>query len=175
MDLPRFVNILAVAITLAFSGALLAEGADAHGSGTLQLRSEPSGPYWVTVWTSPEPVRVGEMHVTIGVGDVDGAPILDAYVEVEIANLRDDGLLLSGLARTENSANKLLYEVDFELAVPGIYIVTVMVSGDEGYGSSSFDLEVLVGNSYDWVVVVCLVGCVVVFLSWWFFKRRFEI
>ncbi len=169
------VTRLAAAFTIVLSGMVIAGMTSAHGGGTLQLSSAPSGPYWFTVWTSPEPVRVDELHVTIGVGSADGAPVLDAYVEVEITGLSSDGMVLGGVATTEQSANKFLYEVDFQLPEPGLYMVTVNVSGADGYGSVHFELKVLSGESYDWVGVMLVSGSVAVLVAWLVLRRRVDI
>ena len=163
---------LAAAFTIVLSGMVIAGMASAHGGGTLQLSSVPSGPYWFTVWTSPETIRVDELHVTIGVGSADGTPVLDAYVEVEITGLGSNGTVLAGVATTERSANKFLYEIDFQLPEPGLYIVTLNVSGAEGHGSVDFELEVLSGESYDWVRVMLVSGSVAVLAAWLVLRRR---
>ncbi|MEZ4620844.1 MAG: hypothetical protein R2867_35780 [Caldilineaceae bacterium] len=38
----------------------------AHGGGTPRLTDVAAGPYRVFTWTQPEPLRVGEVHLTIG-------------------------------------------------------------------------------------------------------------
>ena len=39
----------------------------AHGGGTSQLSNAEAGPYRVFAWTTPEPWRAGEVHVTVAV------------------------------------------------------------------------------------------------------------
>ncbi len=156
----------ATAFFSALSGLLIAGVAAAHGGGTPQLSGANAGPYWLTVWTSPEPVRAGEMHVTVGVGRADGAPVLDADVQVEISALPNGGVSLSGAATSAQSSNKFLYEVDFSLPESGRYLVTVKVSGAEGRGAASFELHVLPAEASNWLGLL-LVGVGVTALAVW--------
>ena len=41
--------------------------AQAHGTGTPQLLNAPSGPYLLSVWTDPDPLRADEAHVVVAV------------------------------------------------------------------------------------------------------------
>ena len=148
---------------------------DAHGGGTLQLSDALAGPYRLAVWTSPEPVRAGELHVTVGVESGDGVPdgiVLDAVVEVLIAERSDGGERLSGFATTAQSSNKFMYEVDFELPESGSYLVVINVSGAEGQGSTTFDLDVLPVEPSDRLGVVLVVGCAAMLCAWLFLRRR---
>lgn len=170
MASSQAVNRIGMVLTIALSMMVIVGAAAAHGGGTMQLSSEAAGPYLLTVWTSPEPAREGELHLTIGVGTAYSATVLDAHVEVEIAN-QALGRFLSGVATSEQSANKFLYEVDMELPDLGLYMVTVMVTADAGYGSASFELEVLPANSYEWVVVMLVSACAAVSAAWLVFRR----
>lgn len=116
----------------------------AHGGGTPQISNEAAGPYWFTVWTSPDPARVGGIHVTIAVASVDdNAPILDAEIMVEVFSFDSPSLPIISQATREGSANKFFYEVDFELSTVGRHLVTVTSDGHKGSGMVKFDLEVL--------------------------------
>jgi hypothetical protein len=156
----------ATAFVGALSGLLIAGVAAAHGGGTPQLSGVTAGPYWLTVWTSPEPVRAGELHVTLGVGGADGAPVLDAEVQVEISPLPNGGVSLTGAATSAQSSNKFLYEVDFSLPESGRYLVTVKVSGPEGSGAASFELQALPAEASNWLGIL-LVGVGVAALAVW--------
>jgi|TARA_B100001971_G_scaffold62948_1_gene57983 hypothetical protein len=152
--LPGAGSRPAAAFFCALSALLIAGVAAAHGGGTPQLSGVTAGPYWLTVWTNPEPVRAGELHVTVGVGGADGAPVLDAEVQVEISALPNGGVSLSGAATSAQSTNKFLYEVDFELPESGLYLVSVKVSGAEGHGAASFELQALPAEASNWLVLV---------------------
>lgn len=170
--LSRAGTRLVKAFLCVLIGILIAGQAAAHGGGTLQLRGVAAGPYSLTIWTSPEPVRTGEIHVTVGVGGVEGTPILDADVEVEITALRDLGTSLSGAATREQSPNKFLYEADFELTETGLYLVIVTVNGVQGHGSAGFELKVQPIEAFDRLGLGLVAGCVAVLVAWVVFRRR---
>ena len=173
--LSRVGSRLAAGFFFAIIGLLIVGLAAAHGGGTPQLIGVAAGPFWLTVWTRPEPVRAGHLHVTVGVGGGGGSPdglVLDAVVEVMIAAQRDGGVMLSGVATTDQSSNKFLYEVDFELPESGSYLVVIKVSGAEGHGSTAFDLEVLPVEPSDSLGVVLVGGCVAMVAAWLVLRRR---
>ena len=70
---------------------------EGHGGGTPRLVNEPDGPYWLSVWTSPDPARAEEpLHVTVGVtepgsGREAGPPVLGAEVSVTLARADESG------------------------------------------------------------------------------------
>jgi hypothetical protein len=141
-------------VVLLLSGMPTIGQASAHGDGTLQLSGEAAGPYLLTVWTSPDPARVGEVHVTVGVSDpVDGAPILDATLLVEVSPLNTSGKLLVSHPTRRDSANKYLYEAHFSLPESGRHLVTVTSSGAQGSGTAQFELDVLPSPVTNWVTI----------------------
>ena len=169
------VKLICTVLNIAFSMMVIVGASAAHGGGTMQLSSETAGPYLLTVWTSPEPAREGELHLTIGVGTAYSATVLDAHVEVDIAGNEVLGTLISGVATTDQSANKFLYEVDMEVPDVGLYMVTVTVTADEGYGTASFELEVLPAKSYEWVIVMVVSACVAASSGWLVFRKYVNI
>jgi hypothetical protein len=133
--------------------ALLAE---AHGGGTPRLENEPAGPYWLSVWTSPDPARAGEpLHLTVGVtepgtGQEAGAPVLGAAVALILSPVR--GAAEPVTAAAADAANKLLYEADVTLPEPGRWAVQADVEGSAGRGSASFELDVEERGSVPWLL-----------------------
>jgi hypothetical protein len=132
----------------------------AHAAGKMQLVSEPAGPYKLTVWTSPDPARVGELHVaTAIVLAEDASPVLDAEVVIELIQEAGEGPALSASASTDDSDNKFLYEAVFEPAFSGYYVVKISVNGVNGEsGTASFDLELEPAAGFDplWLIPVML-------------------
>lgn len=145
-----------------------------HAAGKMQLASEPAGPYKLTVWTSPDPARVGELHVaTAVVMAEDASPVLDAAVVIELIPDSGDGPVLSAPATTDDSDNKFLYEAIFEPVSSGLYLVKVSINGANGEaGDAAFDLELEPATSFDplWLIPV-LLGLGAIFLLW-FARRR---
>ncbi len=126
--------------------------ARAHGGGTLQLNNVDAGPYQVSVWTEPEPIRVGELHVTVAVveaiqADAGARPagdlMLDATIRVQVEHVGQTEETLVAFATRENAVNKLFYEADLHLPAEGQWQVVVAVEGPEGTGSVDFTIEVL--------------------------------
>ena len=61
---------IGIALLVALLPALLlAARLAAHGMGKPQVLNEPAGPYLVSVWTDPDPLRADETHVVVGVTD----------------------------------------------------------------------------------------------------------
>jgi hypothetical protein len=122
----------------------------AHGGGTPQLTNAEAGPYLVSVWTEPDPIRVGELHVTVAVlespepsssGREGGDLVLDATVQVDVKPVSREGQTLVAYATRENAVNKLLYEADLDLPSEGQWRVGIQVEGPAGIGSAGFDIE----------------------------------
>jgi hypothetical protein len=132
--------------------------AEAHTAGKMQLAAEPAGPYMMTVWTSPDPAEVGEIHVALAlVMAEDASPILDADVIVRLTSL-DGDVSLTGQATTENSENKFLYEAIFELDEPGPYQVGIVASGSDGTsGATSFELVVESAATFNWLYLIPII------------------
>jgi len=145
----------------------------AHGGGAPQLTNAEVGPYWISVWTQPDPPRVGDLHLTAalaepGAADAPlkeaGAPILGASIEVQLRPLDRPGEVISTVASHEKAVNKLFYEADLLIPHPGRWQATLKVYGpDGGSGSVGFELEVeeRVTVNLSWL----LIGGVVIFLA----------
>jgi hypothetical protein len=141
---------LALTSTLAF--VINARPVQAHGGGEPQLVNAQAGPYRVSAWTQPEPIRVGRMHLSVAVsespgpgssGEETGDLVLDAAVRVQMNPMNRPGPALVTSATREDAVNKLLYEADMELPAEGQWQVVISVEGAAGTGSASFNIEVL--------------------------------
>jgi hypothetical protein len=141
---------LALTSTLAF--VTDAPPAQAHGGGEPQLVNAQAGPYRVSAWTQPEPIRVGTMHFSVAVsespgqgssGEETGDLVLDAAVRVQMNPLSRPGRALVTSATREDAVNKLFYEADMELPAEGQWQVVISVEGASGTGNASFNIEVL--------------------------------
>ena len=165
---PR--TLLLLLLLLAWPAAGLA-----HGGGTPQLVNEPAGPYCISVWTTPEPARVGEFHLTLalsepGEGREAGAPVLGADVRVRLEPVgAADPSPLTTVATNENSTNRLFYEADVIISDSGAWLVQIEVDGPAGEGNASFPLRVEPAQSTNWLLLggggVLLVTALFAFLS----------
>jgi hypothetical protein len=134
-------------------------GTLAHGGGVPQVTNAKAGPYRVSVWTQPEPLRAGEIHFTVAVsqpGSVDqeaGAPILNAVVELQLipATGLDDAVRV--FATHDEAVNKLFYEADVDLLTAGVWQVVVSVKGPSGLEQTEFTIDVLPASGFNWWIV----------------------
>lgn len=161
---PAWALLLAAAaLLLAAAGA-----AAAHTEGKMQLASAPAGPFKLTVWTSPDPARVGKLHVAAAVVLAeDASPILDAGVRVTLEPL-GGGSVLTAPATAEDAANKFLYEAIFNVTEAGPYQVTVSVADAKGLtGQADFELAVQPAGGFGWLLLLPVgLGGVAVLLLW---------
>lgn len=117
----------------------------AHGGGTLQIvNALIAEAYQVSVWSAPTTIRAqNDIHITVGVADlVDGSPVLDTAVQVDIYEAATGNLITAAAATTEQSVNRLFYEADMPGLPQGNYDVSVTVAGEEGSGSVAFALQI---------------------------------
>ena len=116
--------------------------------------SAAAGPYHVTVWTAPQPVRAETpLHVTVAVADEGQRPVLDATVLVELYGANGGDPVASGAATTAQSTNKLFYETDFSPPATGPHRVEVTVAA-AGAGTVAFDLDIQPPRNTTWLVVM---------------------
>ncbi len=148
----------------------------AHGGGTPLLTNEPVGPYQLYVWSSPEPLRVGEVHMTFalvlppdGNQPVDESALfndLDQVVTQADIDVTFNTSSLSGsgegtgaiepikVKALPSSINPLYYEIDTEIPVAGVWQISVDVAGDLGAGATSFQGQVEEALLLNWRVVL---------------------
>jgi hypothetical protein len=131
--------------SLALGLIVLVRPAAAHGDvRVLQLAGATAGPYRLTVWTSPEILRTGEIHVEVAVEDRVGGPAGPAVVQVTMSPLDGTGQTLTALARPGGETGRPRQEAALVVDRPGRYRVEVAVSGRSGaVGSVGFPVEVL--------------------------------
>jgi hypothetical protein len=153
-----FLALTAVILLAAGQSWLVVRPAAAHGGGTPQLVNEPIGPYWISLWTSPEPPRAAEpLHFTIalaepGAGREAGAPVLGATIVLSLSRAQDERAPLRVAATNANSANRLFYEADVTLPEPGAWSASIDVDGSEGSGAVSLVLDVAEAGGPNWLL-----------------------
>ncbi len=134
----------------------------AHGGGAPRLTNVDAGPYWVSVWTQPDPLQVGQAHITVAVSEPTdaggerreaGPPVLDATVEVQVKPLDHAGETLVVQATHEGASNKLFFEADVDLPETGRWQVSVAVAGPKGAGGASFEAQVSPPSAFSWTWV----------------------
>jgi len=141
----------------------------AHGGGDLIAGPALVGPYTASVWLNPPDPRATEaIHFTVGVASpVNREPVLDAQIMVEMRIKSDGSLVASAPATTDQSVNKLFYETDLEVQDPDLYETTFYVSGSEGEGTLTVDVDVGEPSRINWLVLGLLGLALVIILGWW--------
>jgi hypothetical protein len=127
---------------LLFASFLLLPAIAKADGGTIRL-SERHGPYQITVFSSPTPLRAGLVDVSVLVTDsTRGQSMQDAEVTVRAVHLDSRGESLVVLATSEAATNKLLQAAVFELPAAGAWKIEVEVQSKLGQAQVHFDVEV---------------------------------
>jgi hypothetical protein len=110
--------------------------------GTIRL-SERHGPFQVTIFTSPTPLRAGPVDVSVLVMDLaSGRPIQDAEVTVRAMHLASRGESIVISATSGAATNKLLRAAVFELPAAGTWRIEVDVQSQLGPARVHFEVDV---------------------------------
>ena len=113
----------------------------ARGDGGIVRASEPAGPYRVTVFTSPTPLRAGVVDISVLVQDSGGNTVPDKRVRIQVMPAGQPGSETTHEATREAATNKLYQAAALELT-PGMWQVRVDVSGEKGSGAVRFEMAV---------------------------------
>jgi hypothetical protein len=117
------------AIILLMAGVLASPLAHGDG-GTVQLH-EASGPFLVTVFALPEPLRVGAIDTSVLVQDRQtGRVILDATVDLAFQPVGDASPRFLTHASHAEAKNKLLQAGMIDVQAPGWWAVEILVRRD---------------------------------------------
>lgn len=162
--------------TLFITMALLDAPLYAHGGGTPRLTGEVAGPYRIFVWSQPEPLRVGEVHLSIAVVKATDAaqstgaldePVTDATVLVQLFPVAQNGVSRSTPAVLQEQLGQSYYEADATLPTTGDWRFTIEVSGALGVGSASFVATVAAARTINWfwlaaaaLLLLCALGLI---------------
>lgn len=141
--------------------------------GTLQLAKAQAGPYMVSVWTQPEPPRVGRLHMSVAIMRPPAEkPVLDATVRLT-AQARDQAeTRLVTLAQRGQGSNKLLYDTTLELPTAGRWHFTIQVNGPLGEGNAAFMLTAVASSSRLGPLFALAGGATSLVLVWLLWHQR---
>lgn len=107
-------------------GALLMLSSMAQADGGFVELHREVGPFVVTVFTSPGPLRAGPVDISVLVQDrKNGRPVLDAGVVVQLH--KEGGVILVERATRELAQNKLLYSALMNLPASGQWELEVTI------------------------------------------------
>lgn len=146
----------------------------AHGGGTPQLTDVPSGPFRLYAWTQPNPMRVGDIHVSVGVTDAllpsaQGLeqPVADAAVMVTLTPLDPPGESIT-VPTQPWTLSAVYFEADATLPTAGRWRFTIDVTSPAGTGQAAFELDVLAartlstpllaGGAVGFILLLVLIG-----------------
>lgn len=124
----------------------------AHSSGPPRVADAAAGPYHVFVWTQPEPLRVGDVHISILVTQAN-QPVNDAQVQVQFAPIEPAGPVIVVAPTAQDFLSNIYYEADVQLPSSGEWRATINIEGVAGKGSIDFENSVLAKRTFNWPVV----------------------
>lgn len=126
--------------------------ATAHGSGTPRLVNVAAGPYRLWVWSSPDPVRLGEIHLSVAVAEPE-ATTADLTVQIDLVPITQ----LADMFRVQTIKYvrwlETYYEADFLIPVAGEWRAIVYVTGAAGNEQASFTFTVLPAPTVNWTLI----------------------
>lgn len=133
--------------------------AQAHSSGPPRLADAVAGPYRIFVWTQPEPLRVGDVHISIlvtqGGTDSQGSsqPVHNANVELQFELINAPSQRITVAASPQEFLSNIYYEADVQLRSSGQWRATINVAGIAGKGNVAFESTVLPARTLNWWLI----------------------
>ncbi len=151
----------------------LAALARAHGGGTPQLVNEPLGPYWLSVWTQPDPPQVGELHVTAALARTDtGEPVTAPVIIVYARGVNKNDVIEAGMSH-DDAATPYFYNTDFEVPYAGDWTIELVVKEGDWEGRASFPLTVAPAPiDKNLIRLAAFVTLAFLGIGWWFWGRK---
>ncbi len=150
---PWSLSIAALAVL-----ALALWPAVVHGNGATVaiVKNRQAGPYEIEVGILPGAPKVGNLHLSILVRDLErGNSITDA--QVQAAAVGPEGATDYGPAPALNTrATPQFYEADIPLDVVGAWTLTLEVDGGLGRESISLPIEVTEGSGFSLAFIAAL-------------------
>ena len=120
---------------------VLAVAAPALADGGLVRISQPAGPWMVTVFSSPTPLRAGPLDLSVLVRDpVADRSVLDAEVHVSLYEVEGSRAVHASATHAE-ATNKLLYAALLDLPAPGHWEARLLIRRGEQTAELSFPFE----------------------------------
>ncbi|EAQ77015.1 hypothetical protein [Blastopirellula marina] len=136
---PACKTVLSLAVCIATVNVTLADG------GKVQLRREV-GPYQVTIFTSPTPLRAGPVDLSVMVQDSARQIVQDVQIDFRLTS--ESGQILMQPASQAAATNKLLQAAKFLLPESGVWQVHMTVTGQ---AAADLDFEISAAEAHsDW-------------------------
>jgi len=122
-------NLAAIALLSGIACVLLISVAQADG-GTVQF-TKSAGPFAITVFTAPSPLRAGLVDISLLIQSSDNQPpLLDCVAEVQLR--KEDEASMSSVATHEAAQNKVFYAAQVNIPKSGVWDLEVTIRrGDD--------------------------------------------
>lgn len=153
----RPIGLAAVVVVVGLLSAVFAgppASARAHGMGTPQLLNVPAGPYMLSVWTDPNPLRSDEAHVVVAVIAPDTGQMIVSDIEVTITmtSLADPTVVHQRTAG-QDFVNQLLHAAEFnDHLTEGAWRVGISATGARGASDEiAFEVEIDPARGFRWL------------------------
>lgn len=158
----------------ALVAAFLCPAAAYADGGTLRLRQD-AGPFTVSVFTAPQPLRAGSADVSVLVQDRASTEVLlDA--EVTLTLRPPNGTLVVLPASHAQARNKLLQAAAVDLPGPGPWVLSISVRRGNEQATAACDLPVEPASprlAGVWPLLALPPGAIVLFaLNQWLRRRK---
>jgi hypothetical protein len=115
----------------------------ARGDGLHLLVSQPAGPFVISVFTAPTPLRPGTAQVGVLVQDkADRRPVADADVRVVLRAADGSRSERAATARRGTVANRMIHAARVEIPAAGRWTLTASVRAGERSATVSSAVEV---------------------------------
>lgn len=178
-SLPHRSRVLTMTQVILLSFALTAAPLSAHGGGTPRLINAGEGPYRLFAWTQPEPLRVGDGHISIAVTVPPSGSGLadDRYISNDLASAVQDADITVTLTSVDESIapltvkalpstlSEFYYEVDLVLPADGEWDVSVSATAELGTSEAIYRAEILPAREISWPLILAGSGLAVVVLA----------
>ncbi len=169
-----FRAVCRILLVMVAAAAVTAVPAMANG-GTIQLSNRAAGPYALTVYTSPTPIRTGTADVSVMVQKAGSDELVnDARVVIQVQPAGSDAVQGSYAATHEQATNKLFYAANVPFPSEGRWRVTVRVEAvAAGVGEVSFETDVTPASLLDSpLMVVQLAALPLLLIALWLGSRK---
>ena len=147
--------------------------ASANG-GQIRVDEAQLGPYVVSIFTDPSPIRVGTVDISTLVEDqATGELVADVEVVITAEPITANAEPGTWIASQDQSDDLRYISAKFELPSAGRWQINVSVEGEEGGGNTSF--EVVVENQRGFGLLQIIIGLmalpIIIGIIWYFWSR----
>ena len=162
----RSVVVLSLLITFIL---MLSHSAWSQDEGGQKLRDEKIGEdYLLSLWISPEPPIVGQLHITVRLIELKSEHLTTTPAITLIARAPHSDVFESAMSRVGDH-----YISDIDIPYSAIWTIEVLVKDSDGESRTSFPLEIQPAPiNKNLVRLAAFMTLVVLGVGWWFWGRH---